>query len=666
VSRSGDGALGTETARELRPLRRLRHVPALDGLRGLAVLAVLAYHLSPDLVPGGFLGVSLFFTLSGFLITNLLVTEWRGSGTIDLGQFWIRRFRRLLPAALAGLVLAMGVAWLAADSDQLRNLRGDVLGALTYAANWRFILNGDVYGAGYQEPSPVLHYWSLAIEEQFYIVVAVVALLVARFSTHVRTWFLVFGGLALASMLSTVLLAGGPDTRIYFGSDTRAFELLAGVLLALAVGFEIPDRWRRRSARHVVPVLALVAALAASLLVATDQRWLYRGGLWLVAAGSVLLILGAIDTGPLSRVLAWRPLIALGLISYGVYVYHWPLFLWLDAETTGLTGLPLATLRVAVTLVVALASYRWLEQPVRTGGFRWRPLAAAGALAGVTAVLVLGTAVLDRHAEARAVVQDTPDVQLSAPAALSRAVELSSPPSTRPPAPPPPLRRVLFLGDSLVHQAWPTIEDRLRQAGVEARVLGAEGEHLLTDQARWLTELESGLAQFDPDLVVLESCCGWGLPLRPELHTTPDGTVLEPDTEPAWDEWNRVALALTDVARRDGRAAVWLLAPPAETNGYYGPIEGRIDRANAIYLRIAQCHPGVGVLDWRVIAAPDGSFAWDLPDAAGTMVRVRHTDGLHFTREGQAVLADFTRDVLAAHWSESGGRRPTEARACPA
>ena len=174
---------------------RVAHIAALDGVRGLAVLAVVVYHLDPEALSGGFLGVSLFFTLSGFLITNLLVAEWRATGTIDLGSFWSRRFRRLVPASLAGIVLVivLSPAWTA---NQLADLSGDVAGALGYVANWRFIIGGDRYGAGFEAPSPLLHYWTLAIEEQFYLVVGALTVVHAA-GRSLRRWLVVFGALAL-------------------------------------------------------------------------------------------------------------------------------------------------------------------------------------------------------------------------------------------------------------------------------------------------------------------------------------------------------------------------------------------------------------------------------------------------------------------------------------
>jgi peptidoglycan/LPS O-acetylase OafA/YrhL len=641
--------------------RHLPHVRALDGLRGLAVLAVVVYHLDPDVLPGGFLGVSLFFTLSGFLIANLLVGEWRSTGRIGLGDFWARRFRRLLPAALLGLVIAAVTAWWWADASQLAELRADVVAALAYVANWRFVVDGDLYGAGYEQPSPVLHYWSLAIEEQFYVVVALIAVVLARFARSRRTWFVVFGSLAALSMLATVLLWGSADTnRIYFGSDTRAFELLAGVLLALVIGFAVPARARRWAARHVIACVVAGAVVLSFVLVDTGQGWLYRGGFWLVALGSVALIVAALDDGPVARALAWKPLAALGLISYGVYIIHWPIFTFLTTDTIGLDGLALAAVRLAVTFGLAIASYHLLEQPIRTGRWHLRLGPALGAVAAATLALVLATSLLGRHAATRDVVA-TPDLALSTTelASATAAVEPVAP------APAPPIRRVLFLGDSLVHQSWATLAARMSAAGIEASAIGGEGQHLLGDGGAWLALLEQALAERDPQVVVLEACCGWGTPWRAEQVVTPSGDVLQPDTDESWREWSRMAATVTDLVRAQGRVAVWVLAPPAQTNGYYGPIEGRIAVANGIYQQLARCRPGVGLVDWRALSGPDGSFVAELPDRSGNLVPVRHVDGLHFTPEGQAVVADLTVEAVRAQWRSFGGRAAPPATCAP-
>jgi peptidoglycan/LPS O-acetylase OafA/YrhL len=644
------------SARDTRP--HLPHVAAMDGLRGVAVAAVVVYHLNGELLPGGFLGVSLFFTLSGFLITNLLLSEWRSTRHVALTAFWGRRFRRLLPAASAGLALVVVTSWLWADASQLAALRGDVLSALAYVANWRFIFDGDLYGAGFEQPSPVLHYWSLAIEEQFYVVVALIALLLARFARRRRAWVITFGTLAVLSMTATVLLWGSSDTnRIYFGSDTRAFELLAGVLLALAIGFSVPRRAARFASRHVFVLVAAVAMVAAFLLADTRQLWLYRGGLWIVALGSVALILGALDDGPLARGLAWKPLAALGLISYGVYIFHWPVFVYLDADRTGLDGLPLAAIRVGITLALAIASYRFLEQPIRQRRLALRPLPVVAVLAVLTVGLLLATSVLDGRSASRGVVA-TPDVELAASAEVA-------PPTTATPTIVPPIERVLFLGDSLIHQSYTTLAARMQAVGIDTRVIGGRGEHLLTASHPWLAELSAALAAFDPDVVVLESCCGWGFAPIAEQLTSPDGAPLQPDTPESWQEWSRMAGALTDLVRSQGRVALWVLAPPALTNGYYGPIEGRIAVANDVYRGVVACRAGVGLVDWRTIAGPDGAFTWDLQDRSGRTVRVRSEDGLHFTPEGEALLADLTVDMVEAQWAAFGGR-PQPASTCGA
>jgi peptidoglycan/LPS O-acetylase OafA/YrhL len=622
---------------------RLPHVAALDGLRGVAVLAVVVYHLNNDLLPGGFLGVSLFFTLSGFLITNLLLAEWEVTRSIGLRRFWVRRFRRLLPAALLALVVALLTAWWWADARQLADIRGDVGAALAYLANWRFIFDGSVYGAGFEQPSPVLHFWSLAIEEQFYVVVALVAVLLSRLARRRRAWLITFAGLAALSMLATLRLWGTADTnRVYFGSDTRAFELLAGVLLALLINFSVPARLTRFAARHVLTVAAALAMLMAFVVASTTQSWLYHGGLWLVALGSVILIVAALDAGPLAKALSWRPLVGLGLISYGVYVLHWPIFTFLTPETTGLSGVGLAFVRLAITLAIAVASYRWLEQPIRTGRVRLRSVPVmAGAVVITTGLLVAAT-MLDRTSAVRDVVA-TPDLALSSPAGAEEV-------PTTTVVPPPPLRRVLFVGDSLVHQSFNTLSARMTSAGIQAVAIGGEGEHLLSTSESWLAELEATLTTFDPDVVVLEACCGWGMPSKREKIAAADGNLLEPDTVESWNEWRRAAQALTDVVRAHGRFPLWVLAPPAQTNGYYGPIEGRIPLANDTYRNLVACTPGVGLIDWRVVAGPDGEFVWSLPDRSGALVEVRSEDGLHFTPEGQAVLADLTVLSVQTQW----------------
>lgn len=624
---------------------RVGHIAALDGLRGIAVAAVVAYHLDSSVVSGGFLGVSLFFTLSGFLITNLLLAEWRQTGHIELRSFWQRRFRRLLPASLAGIALVVLMAPFVWDATQLRDLPGDVVASLAYVANWRFIISGDAYAAGFEAPSPLLHYWSLAIEEQFYLLVGVLTIWLGR-ATSRRRWVMVFGGLAIASMIATLALYDPLATdRVYFGSLTRAFELLAGVLLALLIGLASP-RWLRRVTPVVGPIM-LVAAVAAFLTVEITDTFLYRGGFWLMALLSCALIIIAISGGTIATFLAWRPLTALGLISYGVYVYHWPLFLWLTEDRTGLDGWALATLRLTVTFALAIISFILLERPVREGTFRMRGAAAFVLVVIVSILLVGGSALASRDSDVRSVAGTAPSIDLGGDPSPG------SPPTpdSIPGIPPDPPERVLFMGDSLVHQAYPTIEDRLSEAGAEVRLIGGAGETMMTNQAEWLGELETTVDDFDPDVVVLESCCGAGDPRRPDPYIGPDGAEIEPDSEAQLEEWRRLSREVSDIAGSNGAQVLWILAPPARTNGYYGPIEDRISVVNRVYSDLVACDTTLAVVDWSLLSGPDGSYAESLSDASGEAVQVRTADGLHFTDAGQALLADLTRDVVLDTWT---------------
>ena len=645
---------------------RLAHIAALDGARGLAVLAVVVYHLDSELLPGGFLGVSLFFTLSGFLITNLLVAEWRATGTIDLGSFWTRRFRRLLPASLAGiaLVIVLSPAWTA---NQLASLPGDVAGALGYVANWQFITSGDRYFAGFEAPSPLLHYWSLAIEEQFYLVVGALTVVLAA-GRSLRRWLVVFGSLGIVSIAATLLLHDPLETdRVYFGSLTRMAELIAGVLLALAVGTEMPTRLR--SAVRVVGAIAFVAVLGAFLMVDLGTGALYRGGFWLMALASVGLIAGAMVDGPVRQILSWRPLTVLGLFSYGIYLYHWPLFLWLDTERTGLNGWALAGLRLGATALVAIASFVWLERPIREGRFAGRPLVAIGVAASV--LILCGTWLAAQESDERAVAGEAPAIVLSLGPVTSAPAEVVADEAfeTTTTAPPPRLERVLIMGDSLIHQAYPTIQDRLARVGIESNVIGRPGETLMSAQGAWRDALDQAITEHDPDVVILQSCCGTGDPRRPDPYVDANGIELIPDSPAIWQEWRRLAWEYTVSARQNGALVLWILSPPANTNGYYGPIESRIDVANDIYITASACSDMIDTIDWSLIAGTNGEFVEALPDENGDLIRVRSADGLHFTKAGQALLADLTRSVVLGRWTgrstievdqcEGSGLRPT-------
>ena len=374
---------------------RLGYQPALDGLRALALVGIVAYHAGIDLLPGGFLGVSSFFTLSGFLITTLLLQEQRRAGRIDLMAFWGRRMRRLLPALLV-VVAVVGVTTpLWGDPSQIARLGADGVASIFYVANWWFIAQGDSYGALFQSPSPLRHVWSLAVEEQFYFLfppVFVALLAVAR-----RRFLLPAVALAtvLAAMLPAVLYdAGRSIDRLYFGTDTRLAELMVGVLLATwwsGSGAKTP---RSSTGLTVAGVAAFVGLGWMWATAGAADAWLYQGGFVLHAGLTAVVIMAALaQGGPIGRVFSLRPAVRLGVLSYGAYLIHWPIVLWLQ-QSTGLGPWARFALVLALTIPLAALSYRFVEQPVRLlpPEQRRRSLALFPAGAMVAAMLLLVSA----------------------------------------------------------------------------------------------------------------------------------------------------------------------------------------------------------------------------------------------------------------------------------
>ena len=359
---------------------RLGHLPGLDGLRAVSVVGVLLYHAGLAWIPGGFLGVEVFFVISGYLITSLLLAEGAGTNAISLRQFWVRRARRLLPAAYLVLaVVALVVA--TAFRDEAAQLRGQLLAALGYASNWYLVVVEASYFATDARPSPLQHLWSLAIEEQFYLVWPLLMAGLLRVLGR-RRWpmaVLVAAGVAASATAMALLYRPAVDpSRVYYGTDTRAQGLLLGALLAIAWR---PGRARReREAKapwglEAAGLLGLGGLGAAFLLVSDHEPRLYRGGFAVIGALSVLVIAACAHPGSrLGRTaLGWGPLAWLGTRSYGLYLWHWPIFVF----TRPGVDLPLGTaptlaLRLALTAAAAELSFRFVEAPIRGGAIgRW-------------------------------------------------------------------------------------------------------------------------------------------------------------------------------------------------------------------------------------------------------------------------------------------------------
>lgn len=368
------------------------HVPGLDGLRGLAVVAVVLYHaldtsgLPAALRPsGGFLGVEVFFVLSGFLITALLVGEHERTGTVDLRSFWIRRARRLLPALF---VFLAGVALFAQllATDALAKIRSEILGALVYVSNWLLIVRDESYFEAAGRPSLLRHLWSLAIEEQFYLVWPVIVLVglrvVGRRPLFVLTVAGAIGSTALMWQAFGQVERYGDVTSIYYRTDTRAAALLVGAAAAM-----VWQPWNKRGdprRRHLRAALREFSGLGALAVVVAAQYWftddliawdryeaLYRGGFLVTSLATVVLIASVVTPGSLlGRGLGTAPLRWLGTRSYGLYLWHWPVFqLTRPRVDVSIDGWELLGVRLAVTVVLVEASYRLIELPIRERRF---------------------------------------------------------------------------------------------------------------------------------------------------------------------------------------------------------------------------------------------------------------------------------------------------------
>ncbi|WP_145133525.1 acyltransferase [Paenibacillus sp. Y412MC10] len=358
--------------------RQAHYIPGLDGIRALAVCAVIAYHLNLGWFPGGFLGVGIFFVLSGYLITDLLIRQWEGTGRIDLRDFWVRRARRLLPAMCS--VLLVVIVWLALfQTARLAEIWGDIAASLLYVTNWWFIVNDTAYFSRFSTASPLMHFWSLAVEEQFYLVWPVIHMLGLRFVTNRKLLFaiILIGALASASAMYFLYVPGLLDTsRVYYGTDTRAFSLLMGAGLALcrpAGNWGKEGKGRTGLSAIAMDFTGFVGfAVLIWMICGTSQYepFLYQGGMVLQSTATAAVIAAAVQPSTwIGHCLSWKPLRWLGIRSYGIYLWHYPILL------LTFTGEERSFLHTAVqmtaVLVIAAISWTYLEKPIRYGYSIW-------------------------------------------------------------------------------------------------------------------------------------------------------------------------------------------------------------------------------------------------------------------------------------------------------
>jgi len=346
--------------------------PALDGIRALAVSAVLVFHAQFSWARGGFLGVDAFFVLSGYLITSLLFAEWRATGHINLSAFWARRARRLLPALFLMMIGVAGYAVVFAAPEELAKVRSESFTTLACVANWRFAFNQ-------QYLTPLSHTWSLAIEQQWYAVWPLIAfafLRLRRGSPRVLLGTVLVLIVVSAFRMAWLHKAGTEPSAAYYSTDARAQSLLIGSALAILLAQHGPIRGALRGlALQLVAVACAGAVVWAWSTTSLNDDFLYRGGFLLLAL-AVAVVIAAVaqpKAQPLGLLLTLPPVRGLGLISYGVYLWHWPVYFVLTTGRTGLDMYPLFAARVCLTLALAIISYNLIETPFRHGALRrWK------------------------------------------------------------------------------------------------------------------------------------------------------------------------------------------------------------------------------------------------------------------------------------------------------
>jgi peptidoglycan/LPS O-acetylase OafA/YrhL len=369
------------------PASTMTHLRGLDGLRALAVTFVVLFHLTPGALQGGYIGVDIFFVISGFLITSLLIDEKRRTGAIALRSFWARRARRLLPA-LALLVLVSSSLALAIGGDVLVSIGRQLLGAATFSYNWLAIAAGSSY---FEAGTPELfrNLWSLAVEEQFYLLWPL--LVIALLAMTKRRWMtppVIAIAIASAAAMVALSFGGAEPTRLYYGTDTHAFGLAIGAAIAI-VGVPAVTSRAARVAVSATGLVAVAGLVAIALVLVDGSDLVFRGGLVVVALLSGIAVATAASPESwFGRALDLQPLRWVGQRSYGIYLWHWPAFVLLSAAMPGWTNGELAVglggLALVGTLVAATLSYRFVEQPIRRFGYRAAVLQWASAWRGGT------------------------------------------------------------------------------------------------------------------------------------------------------------------------------------------------------------------------------------------------------------------------------------------
>jgi peptidoglycan/LPS O-acetylase OafA/YrhL len=595
-----------------------RHVPALDGLRGVALLGVLLFHANGAL-PGGYLGVDLFFVLSGFLITSLLLAEHRETGRIALASFWVRRARRLFPALLALMPAIAIYARCFAKPDELAGIRADALATLGYVANWHAIFSNKSYWELFAAPSPLEHTWSLAIEEQFYVVWPLLVVLLLRRGTKRAVLILSLALTAMSMAAMVALFDPSRTSRVYLGTDTRAAGILIGAALATFVS---PDAiLSRRAVRGLGrwSVIAVLVLGAAWWKLAGDTALLYHGGLWLTEVAACVLIACAAmaPASVVTRCLSLRPLMALGRISYGVYLWHWPINVFLTAERVHVRGLWLHVMHLAITLSVAGVSYHFIERPILARGVPLgRPIYIVPSAVALAVLLVV------RATYARQV--PVPALPEAAEIVLAGPADAGVPERT--------LFRVTLRGDSTANSLGWGLRG-LQKPGVAVDLRGQDGCTMLADMCggpEWAKETKD--SHPDATLVVLGGAFMHGITAEGQWQKA---------CRRAWDSKFQGTLTrrLEDLKSPGGQ--VWVVTVPYALGVWdVSTIRAEVDCINTSIRRAAASVPDVRVLELAEHVCPKGDCELEFE---GATIR---PDGVHYSIEGAGGVSRWVLEQI--------------------
>jgi peptidoglycan/LPS O-acetylase OafA/YrhL len=648
-------------------------ISALDGLRAVALLIIMGYHFGVGWLQGGFFSLDIFYVLSGYLITGLLVSEYRKRGAIKLSAFWLRRARRLLPALLIVLVAVTLMVRFAEPQGLYPDFRWSALSALFYFSNWWQIAANSNYFFATGAVSPLTHTWSLAVEEQFYLVWPLVVLAVMHFSRTfargIRAVLVLSVTGAVASAVEMALLYSprANTTRLYFGTDTHAQSILVGAVLACSMTIIQMRRGNEGMApvAHALAarwslVLLGLAGLAGTLTLTYNLAGTspvdYRGGFMLSALSAAAIITAAVcvPRGPIAWTLSLPPLVWLGTISYGAYLWHYPIFVYLDSQRTGLSGLSLLAIRFVSTFTLAALSYYLVERPVMYGTF-WRSLKAAVPAVALTvatvAVVVVGTIT-----PAVAAVKVNTSIPVAEAEALTSAKAFSTHPV-----------RFLLLGDSLAFTLGVGLTvDSVHRFGVEVTdqaTLGCDLDDLRAIVAgvidypvspcnRWRTYWAGLLKTYHPDVVGL-LLGRWDI----TDHILDNGTVVHIG-QPSWDahleqELDQVVTLFSSTGAKvvmftmpDLELAASSDGPPYPDNN---PI--RVTEFNAIVTKVAkERHQVATLINLNKILDPHGHFQSVIDG-----VTVRWPDGIHISQPGGEWLQPAVLPTVARLGLEKRG-----------